>query len=213
MCARLIAHRAQDPRAGRAWLSDVGRRLAPLLARWSGEEGDEGWTSRVAAAPLRLPLVARFSAVLIGRLGRAARALLGRAHRAPRPCSSGTSAMLIGRLGRAGRALLGRAHRAPRPCRSRASRLRRHRALVAFCWPPCSALDGRRDAHWLHEHHGRSSRDGWAPLRAGVTPRRATMASMKCDDVSLVGRWLRVLPPRIFLVVAAPPPAAAPAMF
>ncbi|KZT76910.1 hypothetical protein F511_46065 [Dorcoceras hygrometricum] len=115
MCARLIAHRAQDPRAGRAWLSDVGRRLAPLHARWSSEEGDEGWTSRVAAAPLRLPLVARFSAVLIGRLGRAGRALLGRAHRAPRPCSSGASAALvacfsgalIGRLARAVRALLG----------------------------------------------------------------------------------------------------------
>ncbi|KZT76953.1 hypothetical protein F511_46024 [Dorcoceras hygrometricum] len=123
MRARLIAHRAQDQRAGRAWLPDVGRRLAPLHARWSSEEGDEGWTSRVAAAPLRLPLVARFSTALIGRLGRAGRALLGRAHRAPRPRwsrasrprSSGASAALvalfsatlIGRLARAGRALLG----------------------------------------------------------------------------------------------------------
>ncbi|KZT75632.1 hypothetical protein F511_47343 [Dorcoceras hygrometricum] len=106
MCARLIAHRAQDPRAGRAWFRDVGRRLAPLHTRWSSEEGDKGWTSRVPAAPLRLPLVGRFSAALIGRLGRAGRALLGRAHRAPRPRwsrasrlrSSGASAALVARF-------------------------------------------------------------------------------------------------------------------
>ncbi|KZT76225.1 hypothetical protein F511_46750 [Dorcoceras hygrometricum] len=51
---------------------------------------------------------------------------------------------------------------------------------------------------------GRPLLQRWAsPPHAG-----AAMCGVRWRNV---GRWLRVLPPRVFLVVAAPPPAAAPA--